>query len=416
MSSAAQYWIGPTIGEGAFGHVVYAVHKATERQVAIKVMDVSASLHATREQRRHQQNQTKQKTEMILNERKILSLPELKASKWIVDLWAAFCDPDSSASRCLYFVMELATGGDLACLIHRGLNSPDRLSWLQFSVPHYGCQLMEAVDFLHSKGILHCDLKPENMLLDASTGRLRLADFGCSIDTKEPRRSLFLRGTARYASPEVLRAVSPSALTFAVDYWSVGCVLHAMIYGHSPFDRGSEFLTVQAVLEYAADCECGQNKSSNCAAGKQCDPAERVASDEGEAHRSLYQKDEDCTIEKNKTTNATSTMPLIGKSAEKKELEYHDQLSLLSQSLLAVVSSDRISAWKSIALPFLARKLLDNGNREDGDSDQYLQKDEQSFASACDSKRILLPIPDWQDEVANAVLRDGSLGWSVFQL
>eukprot|EP00751_Fragilariopsis_kerguelensis_P003907 CAMPEP_0170811308 /NCGR_PEP_ID=MMETSP0733-20121128/35183_1 /TAXON_ID=186038 /ORGANISM="Fragilariopsis kerguelensis, Strain L26-C5" /LENGTH=92 /DNA_ID=CAMNT_0011167445 /DNA_START=100 /DNA_END=375 /DNA_ORIENTATION=+ len=91
MSSAAEYWVGPTIGEGAFGHVVYAIHKATERKVAIKVMEVPTTSHAAREQRNHHQHQLKQKTAMILNERKILSLPELKASRWVVDLWAAFC-------------------------------------------------------------------------------------------------------------------------------------------------------------------------------------------------------------------------------------------------------------------------------------------------------------------------------------
>ena len=85
MSSAAEYWVGPTIGEGAFGHVVYAIHKATERKVAIKVMEVpttTTSHHAREEHRRHlrhhEEHQLKQKTAMILNKRRILSLPGLK--------------------------------------------------------------------------------------------------------------------------------------------------------------------------------------------------------------------------------------------------------------------------------------------------------------------------------------------------
>ena len=59
MPSAAEYWVGPTIGEGAFGHVVYAIHKATERKVAIKVMEVpttTTSHHAREEHRRIPKN------------------------------------------------------------------------------------------------------------------------------------------------------------------------------------------------------------------------------------------------------------------------------------------------------------------------------------------------------------------------
>ena len=416
MSSSAEYWVGPTIGEGAFGHVVYGVHKATERKVAIKVMEFPRTSHSIKELRRHHQNQIKQKTAMILNERKILSLPELKASRWIVDLWAAFCDPESSASRCVYLVLELATGGDLAGLIQRGLESPGHHSWLRSSVPHYGRQLLEAVDFLHSRGILHCDLKPENVLLDASTGRIRLADFGCSIDTREPRSS-FLHGTARYASPEVLRAVPPSALTFAVDHWSVGCVLHAMMHGKSPFDRGSEALTVRATLEYAADGESDGKQARNGTTGGVTDPTARDAGDEAEAHRSVLKKDDNCGIERNRITNSTSTASPIETGVENPEFDDYDRLQLLSQSLLAVVPSDRISAWESCALPFLARKPLDDdGNLAQTDSDFSLGNESRSSVPVSGTKNILLPVPNWQEEVDNTALRDGSLGWSVFQL
>ena len=337
LPSEDDYWVGPTIGEGAFGHVVYAVHKATEQKVAIKVMEVPN----TKQGNLHRQLQQQQKTQMILNERRILNLPAIKSSRWTIDLWAAFLGKPSS-TQCLYFVMKLATGGDLAGLIKRGLESSCQPLWRQHSVPYYASQLIQAVEFLHSQGILHCDLKPENLLLDATTGNLMVADFGCSLDTSLPleQNLSFPRGTALYAAPEVLRAVDD--LTVTVDYWSVGCILHAMMFGSSPFDRGSEALTVEAIVGY--DGNFKEWKKENALTGT---------------------SDNDNPIDQ-----------LVG-------------------DLLVIDIEDRIAAWKDKALSFL--NSIDDGE-------------------VGTKKDILLPVPEWQEQVNNSTLRDGSLGWLVFQI
>lgn len=342
--SEDDYWVGPTIGEGSFGHVVYAVHKATEQKVAIKVMEVPN----TRQGNVHRRNQQQQKTQMILNERHLLSLPAIKSSRWTVDLWAAFLGKPSSSTQCLYFVMKLATGGDLSGLIKRGLQSSRRRSWRQRSVPWYASQLIQAVEFLHSQGIWHCDLKPENLLLDATTGNLMLADFGCAFDTNQSQqRQSHPRGTALYAAPELLRA--SDELTVAVDYWSVGCILHAMLYGSSPFDRGSEALTVEAIVGYDGNL----NDSS-----------------------------------------LPNTVSSIETSESWEDLWDSDPIQQLASDLLVIDADDRINAWKDKALSFLTVKSAPEG----------IEKD------------VLLPIPEWQEQVDNAALRDGSLGWLVFQI
>ncbi len=360
MSSEADYWVGPTIGEGAFGHVVYGVHKETNREVAIKVMEVASQGNRL--------NLAKQKTQMILNERKILSLEEVKTSKWTVDLWAAFCGRAwacSSSSQSLYFVMKLATGGDLAGLIRRGLHLDHKRTWMEDSVEWYASQLIEAVDFLHSQGILHCDLKPENLLFDRSNGHLCIADFGSAVDTKEPNEELSLRGTALYACPEILRAASPSDLTKAVDYWSVGCILYDMLHGSSPFDRGSEALTVQAIVRYAN----GET------------PWEEVLSAAVDAKSDKPARDE---------TTATDN---------DEDLEYYGPLQSLLRELLAVNPEDRISAWTNKVLLFVKSQETET-NGEDGDC----------------PKDVLLPVPEWLEEVEKSTLRDGNLGWAAYQL
>jgi len=408
MSSAAEYWVGPTIGEGAFGHVVYAVHKATEQKLAIKVVEVPTTVHASRETRQHYQNQHKQKTAMILNERRILSLPELKSSRWIIDLCAAFCGSTSS-SRYLYFVMELATGGDLRGLIHQGLSSHvERRSWLGSSVPFYASQLIAAVEFLHSEGVLHCDLKPENVLLDATRGHLKLADFGCALDTTQQlqQQEVFPRGTTSYSSPEILRV---SRFTVAVDYWSVGCILHAMVHGQSPFDRGSEALTVRAVFAHVA-ARGGTTEESGVS------PLS-ASSDEYENDKKLVVVSsivDHAAIEDSTIANPTNAITPAGTIAENEDRDDPDPLQLLWQDLLAVVPDNRIGAWKDSALPFLASQS--HGDFGDGDALPPSEKESQLPVPNLASQNILLPVPKWQDQVDNATLRDGGLGWSVFQL
>jgi 3-phosphoinositide dependent protein kinase-1 len=260
MSSTSEYMVGPVIGQGGFSHVVYAMHKHSKRKVAIKVVEqVTLQRHPWLLQ-------------AVMNEKKILQLcssmnTDNQSLSWIVQLWAAFYD-----SQQMYLVMELCTGGDLEGLLQQifgNRNDTGKLStvsahmtsWYKHSVPFYASKLIQAVNFLHNeKRILHCDLKPGNCLLDCKTGHLKLADFASAIEMNVTSQNvvglssepIIPRGTTEYSCPEIIHAKSPSLLTEAVDYWSMGCILFAMIDhdGKSPFAKESEALTVQAVVDY----------------------------------------------------------------------------------------------------------------------------------------------------------------------
>ncbi|KAG2482250.1 hypothetical protein HYH03_018813 [Edaphochlamys debaryana] len=146
----------------------------------------------------------------------------------------------------LVLVLERASRGDLF-RVHRALPgcrmSEDQLRVLVLA------PLLEALAYLHARGLCHRDIKPENLLL-TTTWQLRLADFGAAINLNE-ERAVTRTGTVDYMAPEVercpLKALpqdnkdDPSlAYSTAADMWSVGILAYEMLIGFPPFVLGNE--------------------------------------------------------------------------------------------------------------------------------------------------------------------------------
>jgi 3-phosphoinositide dependent protein kinase-1 len=273
MATTNDYNVGVTIGDGAYGHVVHAKHKATGRDVAIKVVEKIAL-----QRKPHAMH-------CIWTERTVLQ--ELKSSDYVVNLWASFHD-----SECVYLVMECGQGGDMSHLIRAGLESEHKDLWYQ-AIPYYGLQLVEALEFIHSRDVLHCDIKPDNILC-TSKGRIQLADFACAIhmnsqsQSNTPENDVRFHGTADYASPEILRGGAPQGFSVAVDMWSLGCIFYQFFHGRSPFHTESDALSVKAVFDYAnstshlvlLDSDLLNEAWKQLVSGLlRVDPAERLGSD-----------------------------------------------------------------------------------------------------------------------------------------
>ncbi|URE44558.1 cbl-interacting protein kinase [Musa troglodytarum] len=113
-------------------------------------------------------------------------------------------------------------------------------------------QLIDAVDYCHSKGVYHRDLKPENLLLDYQ-GNLKVSDFGLSA---LPQKGVGLLhttcGTPNYVAPEVLNQQGYDGS--AADVWSCGVILYVLMAGYLPFNE----INLQTLFEKinAAEFTC----------------------------------------------------------------------------------------------------------------------------------------------------------------
>lgn len=208
VRKVGKYEVGRTIGEGTFAKVKFAQNTETGESVAMKVLDRSTII----------------KHKMVDQIKMEISIMKLVRHPYVVRLHEVI------ASRTkIYIILEFITGGELFDkIVHHG-----RLS--EAEARRYFQQLIDGVDYCHSRGVYHRDLKPENLLLD-SQGNLKISDFGLSALPGQGVNLLKTTcGTPNYVAPEVL---SHKGYDGAVaDIWSCGVILYVLMAGYLPFDE-----------------------------------------------------------------------------------------------------------------------------------------------------------------------------------
>ncbi|XP_027896729.1 serine/threonine-protein kinase D3 isoform X1 [Xiphophorus couchianus] len=212
ISSVYQIFADEVLGSGQFGIVYGGKHRKTGRDVAIKIID-------------KMRFPTKQESQL----RNEVAILQNLHHPGIVNLDCMFETPEQ-----VFVVMEKLHGDMLEMILCSDKSRlPERLT--KFLVT----QILVALRHLHFKNIVHCDLKPENVLLASAEPfpQVKLCDFGFAriIGEKSFRRSVV--GTPAYLAPEVLRS---KGYNRSLDMWSVGVIVYVSLSGTFPFNEDED--------------------------------------------------------------------------------------------------------------------------------------------------------------------------------
>ncbi|MFG3340286.1 protein kinase [Glycomyces sp. NPDC048151] len=208
---AGRYRLDRVIASGGMGAVWRAEDERLDRTVAVKV------LHAGLDGAQRPKDRF---------EREAKTLASLKGPG-CVEVYDFGEEPDGDRTV-VYLVMELVDGVSLAELLHREERlDPARTMRIM-------AEAAEALAAAHRRGIVHRDIKPGNILIDADD-RVKVVDFGISLFANRSRLtpSDQVLGTAPYVSPEQLR---DKGVTGASDLYSLGAVAYECLTGTPPFD------------------------------------------------------------------------------------------------------------------------------------------------------------------------------------
>eukprot|EP00928_Gymnodinium_smaydae_P026392 TRINITY_DN20744_c0_g6_i1.p1 TRINITY_DN20744_c0_g6~~TRINITY_DN20744_c0_g6_i1.p1 ORF type:complete len:833 (+),score=248.08 TRINITY_DN20744_c0_g6_i1:98-2500(+) len=205
------------LGCGGFGAVELYEHKTTKETYAMKCLSKGYIVKCGMQ-------------ESVMNEKNILMMTN---SPFIIRLWETY-----SGVQSLYFLLELALGGELYATYNRkGLHGSEKHA--KFYVAGVIC----GFEHLHHRHIIYRDLKPENLLL-SDKGKLMIADMGLAKFVIGKTYSTC--GTPDYFAPEL---IASKGHTNAVDWWTLGILIFELMSGSPPFESAYPMQTYAKVMK-----------------------------------------------------------------------------------------------------------------------------------------------------------------------
>jgi len=236
---------GDLIGEGSFGSVYLALHAITGELMAVKQVELPDVGKGT---------ESDKKKQSMVNALKLeIELLQGMHHQHIVQYLGT-----SSDETHLNIFLEYVPGGSIAAMLKQYNTFPEPLT------RNFTRQILDGLSYLHSRNIIHRDIKGANILVD-NRGAVKISDFGVSkqttsnltnpstlstINTKDfgplggPGTRTSLQGSVFWMAPEVVRQTGQSIKS---DIWSVGCLIVEMFTGSRPFPSMTTLQTLFAV-------------------------------------------------------------------------------------------------------------------------------------------------------------------------
>lgn len=208
------------LGQGAYGKVFLGKKTATGDLYALKILGLNKAID-------------KKELDHIVAEREVFCRIN---GTFCVNALGTFL-----FQNLVCFVIEYVPGGDL----YQQIFELDNFSLTSSTIVLYLAELVLGIEELHSQGIVHRDIKPQNILIDNS-GHLKLTDYGLS-DVTGRISSSFAKGSLNYMAPENFIG---SSLGFEVDWWALGILAFFLIKERYPFVGETKEEMIQSIISY----------------------------------------------------------------------------------------------------------------------------------------------------------------------
>jgi len=256
------YELGKVIGRGGFSVVHECTLKKTKKKFAVKLISTRGD-----------------PTEVEYLRREI-DIMQLLDHPNIVKLWEVF---EEEGGATFYLVIDILSGGGL----YEGLVARSDGHYSELEVATLLRQILEAIEYMHTNGITHRDLKHENILFNETRKIVKISDFGVSKASAQGQLKTQC-GTPDHIAPEIL--TNQGEYSNAVDLWSFGVIAYSLLCGYPPFESGNMITLYNKIMkaEYefkSPDWDLVSDAAKNFVSGLlKVDPDERLSAPEALQH------------------------------------------------------------------------------------------------------------------------------------